>query len=183
MTPIKAMTREQIAAFVAAAEREAPRFAPLFLTHARSGVRLGEALALHWQDLDLEHRQIRVARAFSRGRLDTPKSEHGRTVDMSHELAERLRRLSVERKAKRCGADGVSYRPGSSRRRPARRSTGTTSTRRSNALKAATLPAHFSPHALRHSFASLLLQHGVAGLRTAPARARIDPAHGRHLRA
>ena len=42
----KAMTREQVTAFLAAAERVAARFAALFLLLARTGLRLGEALAL-----------------------------------------------------------------------------------------------------------------------------------------
>jgi integrase len=43
---VKAMTREQLAAFLAAAEQETPRLAPLFLCLARTGIRLGEVLAL-----------------------------------------------------------------------------------------------------------------------------------------
>jgi integrase len=59
---------------------------------ARAGLRLGEALALQWEDLHFRAREIRVARGFSRGRLDTPKSR-GRTVDMSQQLARALLRL------------------------------------------------------------------------------------------
>ena len=39
-------------------------------------MRLGEAFALQWPDIDLDAREIRVARAFSNGQLDTPKSGH-----------------------------------------------------------------------------------------------------------
>lgn len=51
---IKAMTREQLAAFLAAAKVTADdhRQAPLFLTLARTGMRLGEAFALQWPDID-----------------------------------------------------------------------------------------------------------------------------------
>jgi integrase len=111
--------------------------------------------------MKLEHRQIRVARAFSHGRLDTAKSGHGRTVDMSHELAERLRRLSVERKAETLRRGWRELPPwvfASTTGTPLDRHNVDKAFKR--ALKAATLPAHFSPHALRHSFASLLLQQG-----------------------
>ena len=60
------------------------------LTLAGTGMRLGEALALQWADLDLTSRKIRVERAFSDGALNTPKSGHGRTVDISKPLADVL---------------------------------------------------------------------------------------------
>lgn len=47
-------------------------------------------------------------------------------------------------------------------------------------LRAAELPAHFTPHCLRHSFASLLLSDGVS---PADARAQLDQADGGSLRA
>ena len=64
---------------------------------ARAGLRLGEALALQWEDLHFRAREIRVARGFSRGRLDTPKSRHGQTVDMSQQLARALLRVGAWR--------------------------------------------------------------------------------------
>ncbi len=161
---IKAMTREQLAVFLTAAQA-APtaherRHAPLFLLMARTGLRLGEAFALQWDDLDFQAREIRVARAFSDGRLDTPKSGHGRTVDMSAQLARALLRLLVERKAETlkrgwaevptwvfCSTTGTPLQKGNLRRVFVR------------VLKRAGLP-HFSPHSLRHTFASLLLQQG-----------------------
>ena len=161
---IKAMTRAQLAAFLAAAtaadaQGEDRRLYPFFLLLARAGLRLGEAFALQWPDLDFAGREIRVARAFSDGRIDTPKSGHGRTVDMSRQLEAVLRHLQMERKAETlrrgwrempgwvfCTTTGTMLNKGNVPRVFVR------------LLKRAELPPHFSPHCLRHTFASLLLQ-------------------------
>jgi hypothetical protein len=42
------VTREQLTVFLRAAVETFPRFAVLFLLMARTGLRLGEALALQW---------------------------------------------------------------------------------------------------------------------------------------
>jgi integrase len=158
---IKAMTREQVAWFLETAEREAPALAGLFLLLARTGMRIGEGLALQWDDVDYESRELRVARALSRGRLETPKSGVARTVDMSQQLARALRRLHVERKSDTlqrgwgevppwvfCTQAGTPFDLAFVQRRFKR------------VLKAARLPLHFTPHCLRHSYASLMLQAG-----------------------
>ncbi len=158
---IKAMTRERLSAFLSATAERERRYYPLFLLLARTGMRLGEAFGLQWGDVDFRAREIRVARALSAGRIDTPKSGHGRTVDMSGSLTRVLARLQVERKAETlrrgwhemppwvfCTEAGTSLdrsKVGKAFRR---------------VLKRASLPLHFSPHCLRHTFASLLLQQG-----------------------
>jgi integrase len=160
---IKAFTREQLALFLAAAWKKEPRFAPFFLLLARAGLRLGEALALEWQDVNFTAREIRVARAFSAGEIETPKAGHGRTVDMSQQLARTLNRLQTDRKSETlkrgwseypawvfCSTTGTPMEERNVRRAFAR------------VLKAAKLPGHFTPHGLRHTFASLLLQMGVS---------------------
>jgi integrase len=89
---IKAFERDQLAALlVAVAERE-PRHYPMFLTMARTGLRLGEAFGLQWRDVDLERREVRVARSVSSGRIDTPKSGKARTVDLSQQVCDVLER-------------------------------------------------------------------------------------------
>jgi integrase len=160
---IKAMTREQLAVFLATAQRTEPRLYPLLLTLARAGVRAGEGLALQWDDVDFSGREIRVARGFSRGRLETPKSGVGRTVDMSQQLARALHRLQIERKAETlrqgwprvpawvfCTQEGTPYDLGFVQRVFKR------------VVKAAKLLPHFTPHCLRHTYASLLLQQSVS---------------------
>jgi integrase len=62
------------------------RYATL-TTMARTGLRLGEALALQSEDLHFRAGEIRVARGIWRDRLDTLKSRHDRTVDISLQLA------------------------------------------------------------------------------------------------
>src|SRR5206468_410167 len=127
----------------------------------RTGLRLGEALALQWDDLDFTAREIRVARSFSKHRLETPKSGHGRTVDMSKQLAATLKDLHAARAAETlkggwagmppwvfCTTLGTPLSP--SRIGPAFK----------RILKAAGLPTYHSPHNLRHTLASLLLQQG-----------------------
>jgi integrase len=99
---IKAMTRIQVSTFLVTS-LSAPtayerRHYPLFLLLARTGMRLGEALALRWDDVDFGGHEIRVIRALSAGGIETPKSGHGRSVDMSDQLAKALLRLHVERK-------------------------------------------------------------------------------------
>ena len=84
------MTRAERQRFLLTFLAEVPRYAPLFFTLAGTGMRLGEALALQWGDVDVFAREIRVVRALSAGQLDTPKSGHGRTVDMSQSLSTML---------------------------------------------------------------------------------------------
>jgi len=162
---IKAMNREQVSAFLTATYT-APnpyerRHYPLFLLLARTGMRLGEARALQWSDVDWTGHEIRVVRALSAGRIETPKSGHGRTVDMSDQLAHALLHLQVE-----CKRETLRRRWVEVPQWVFWTETGTpldeSRVRKifTKMLKAASLPLHFSPHCLRHTFASLLLQQG-----------------------
>ncbi len=159
---IKAMTREQLVRLLGAAAQATPRFFVLFLLFARTGLRMGEALALEWTDLNFTEREIRVARALGAGgRIETPKSGRGRTVDMSQELAKALGRLQLERKRETLRRGWPAMPPrlfcGPTGRALSQQQVNQAFKR---ALKAANLPLHFTPHGLRHTFASLLLQQG-----------------------
>lgn len=159
---IKAMTQRQLTLFLATARAPRRRF-PVWFTMARTGIRPGEALALQWTDLNFPDREIRVERSLSGGRIETPKSGHGRTVDMSQELAVVLRQLQAERRAETlsrgwsemppwvfCSKTGTPLDPANLNKVF------------KQVLKAAGLPLHFTPHCLRHTYASLLLQMGVS---------------------
>ena len=112
-------------------------------------------------DVDFDGRQIRVQQAISGGRIEVPKSGHGRTVYMSKQLAQTLRRVLRDRTEQKlklgwrdlpewvfANQQGGPFDPNNVRKAFRR------------ALKAARLPQHFHPHCLRHTFASLLLQQG-----------------------
>jgi integrase len=73
----------------------------LFLLLARTGMRIGEALALQWGDIDFNSRFIEVKRSVVRGIISTPKSGKTRRVDMSPQLTEAL--LALEAQSKRKG--------------------------------------------------------------------------------
>ena len=95
--PIKAMTSVQLDRFLDVAEQTEPKFYPIFLTLARTGMRIGEAITLQWEDLDFEERTIRVARSMTIACvIDTPKNGRERQVDMSSQLSEVLARPSDE---------------------------------------------------------------------------------------
>ena len=95
---IRPMSQDQLGAFLAAAKKRTPVYAPLFLHLAHTGLRPGEAFALQWDDLDLATRRLRVVRALSAGRIGPPKTGGARTVDVSETLAKALRRLQLARK-------------------------------------------------------------------------------------
>jgi len=169
---VKAMTADQLRAFEQAAPTAAsPRSEaataawPMFYIMARTGLRLGEAAGLQWDDPDFNGRQIRVARAVSKDgkRIETPKSGRSRLVDMSASVRDLLLRLDAARKAEalRQGVPvetltaWVFHTRGG---RPLDHSNVERAFKR--VLKAAGLPLHLSPHSLRHTYASLLLQQG-----------------------
>jgi integrase len=68
-----------------------------FLAH--TGLRIGEAIALRWSDIDLNQRRITIERRFYQGSFAPPKSRFGRrTIPLSPTMARELelRFLMVE---------------------------------------------------------------------------------------
>ncbi len=72
----------------------------LFLLLARTGMRIGEALALQWGDIDFNGRFIQVRRSVVRGVVSTPKSGKSRRVDMSLQLTEAVKAHEAQSKVK-----------------------------------------------------------------------------------
>ena len=92
------LTRAELASLLATCrEHFAPAY-PFVLLIARTGLRIGEAVALQWHDIDFHGRFLTVQRNWVDGTLTTPKSGKGRRVDMSRMLTEILTALLVERK-------------------------------------------------------------------------------------
>jgi integrase len=162
---VKAMDADQLDAFLdrmraEGARPQDARHYPFFLLLARTGLRLGEAFALQPGDLDFTRQTVQVERAFSGGRLEsTPKTRDSiRAVDLSPELARVLRQWLQTRTA-RCLQRGwrepwlfLSDAGTALLKQPTQRVMA-------RLCRRAGL-GHFTPHDLRHTFASLLLQRG-----------------------
>jgi len=158
---INPLTREGISTLLDTTKTKAPRYYPIFLCAARTGLRMGELLALRWEDLDFHNRIIQVNRNYTHWTLTTPKSGENRKVDMSLELAQTLKDLEIDRQLEKvtrqwnelppwvfCNELGGLLNPNHLRHRIFY-----------GLLKKAGL-RQVRFHDLRHSFASLLLQQG-----------------------
>ena len=95
---INPLTREEAKVFLEAVQTHYPRYYPFFLCALRTGMRLGELLALQWGDIDCHGGFIEVRRSFTRGHYTTPKNGKTRRIDMSPQLADTLKELKTERK-------------------------------------------------------------------------------------
>jgi len=62
----------------AVAANLSPRYRPMVIFAAATGLRPAEWLALEWRDIDLEVRVVYVHRSFTNGRLKCPKTEASR---------------------------------------------------------------------------------------------------------
>ena len=165
---VKAMTREQRDVFLRTATTVEPWWAPMWAVQARTGLRPGEVYALREDDdegtrlLDLEAGTARILATLNRAGtgVGTPKGNRARTVDLSAQTVAILRAHLGRRKAEKlargwkempapifCSQDG-GYADADVVRHAMDR-----------VLKAASLP-HFSPHSLRHTYASALLDAG-----------------------
>jgi integrase len=153
----KAFTREQLTQFLEAANA---RWYPYFLFLARTGVRLGESVAVEVDDIDFNKRVVTINKAYSKGTIQLPKDGEAREVDLSKQLVEALKGMLLERRQK-CFAAGKpmpkllfpTENGGVMNKFHIWRAIMQT-------LKKAKLDVHFSAHSFRHTFASQLLQIG-----------------------
>jgi integrase len=156
----------QVRALLAAAE--STRYGALFALMVNTGLRRGEALALHWGDVDAEQKALRVRGTLTRigGALTVtePKTTKSRrVVAMSPVVEALLRTVKVGQRQERLAA-GSQWR-----------AAGFVFTTElgepcdpRNALRAlkvaahkAGLPTTVGLHTLRHSAASVMLTNGV----------------------
>lgn len=77
--------------YLETAQAHFPRHYPMCLTLLRTGMRLGEVVALQPGDIDFNRRFIEVQRTYSKGHITPPKTNHRRRIDMSGQLAEVLK--------------------------------------------------------------------------------------------
>jgi integrase len=88
---VRALSRDQLATFL---QLVPDRHRLLFRFLAATGVRISELTAVHWRHLELNGTSphVRVRRAYVRGRMEPPKTRHGRReVPLSPTLVDELR--------------------------------------------------------------------------------------------
>jgi integrase len=88
---INPLTPEELQHLLDTVAEHFPDQYPLFLLLARTGVRIGEALAVKWGDIDFSGRFIEINRSIVRGYISKPKNGKTRRVDMSQHLADTLK--------------------------------------------------------------------------------------------
>ena len=120
----------------------------MIIVAVRTGLRIGELLALRWIDVDLDAGRILVRQAVSEGIIGTPKNGRSREVALSKQAAEALREHPRRGPLVFCARNGAMltrFAP----REPLR-----------FAAKRAGL-RFIGWHCLRHSFASQLVMRGA----------------------
>jgi integrase len=88
---IKALTTVELGAFLLVCPE---RWQTFFRLLSATGLRVSEAFALRWRDFDFDGSdpQLRVRRAYVRGRFGPPKSKYGkRSIPIDHALVVELR--------------------------------------------------------------------------------------------
>jgi integrase len=151
--PFDFLDFEEAEQFISTARKELPEWHPFVVVGIRTGLRVGELLALRWrEDIDLERGRVRVQQGYTReGGFDSPKSESSeREVPLTWDAAEALRRQRRASKGRLVFADKQ----------------GEVNSLRSvghfvgKTAKLAGL-RHVHPHVLRHTFASHAVMKGV----------------------
>lgn len=137
----------------------APHYRPLTVFLVATGSRIGEATAVQVRDLDLERSTVRFRRAWKKGEagvyLGSTKSKRGkRTVVIGSDVAELIAPLCAGKPA-----DALVFTGPLGARISAQHFR---SRQWEQALRAAGITKHITPHGLRHTSASWLLAAGVS---------------------
>ncbi len=142
--PVEPMNFEEVALFLDTCKQTQPWHYPLFLTAFRTGMRMGELLALEWRDIDFNGRFIRVERSFKRNEVQGTKTNKSRRVDMSNQLHDELHRLHTQR-LQEALAKGKDYP--------------------NNIIFHHSDGGHISQNTIRNCFKRILVKAGLRGLR------------------
>ncbi len=86
-----ALSVEELRHLLATIDTHFPKWWPMFLTFAYTGLRAGEVAALRWTHVDFERRLIRICEARYKQTVGTTKTGRTRSVPMADELARALR--------------------------------------------------------------------------------------------
>lgn len=159
-TPRLAFTREQLRVFLEKADEvNGSHLSSLWWVLARSGLRIGEAIALQPDDVDLTRRTLRVRHTARKSKirpLGPTKTGEERTVQIGGVLVDRLTWLLAERlEGRPCFTPWLFALDGA-------RLDQTYANRafcRVRDLLA--LPKALVPHSMRHSYASFLVADGA----------------------
>jgi integrase len=139
------LTFEEADALIAAADHE---WRAMITTAVRTGLRLGELLALRWIDVDLDSGRLMVRRSVSRGVVGTPKNGRTREVPLSRQATSALHEHARRGALVFCSATGAMLTKGATRW-PLWTACTKAGLRR------------IGWHAMRHSFASHLVMRGA----------------------
>jgi integrase len=141
--------REDLGAFLKAAWAKLPEPFPLILEiMAMSGMRLGEALAISWENLDSRNCQYNVAETTRHGRFGPPKSGK-RHIDLDETLVAKLD-THIKKLRKDCMTAGVL---------PHYLFPGITQRMVQTAMRRGCMAG---PHDLRHTYATILLMAHIS---------------------
>lgn len=148
-------TMGEVRRFLVGARADRSRYAPLFIFLLSTGLRISEASALVWSDVDLDHGTARVERALvftsNRATLHSPKSRDGfRAVALPTAARDALRSLPQPHQ------DGAVFV-----NRNGRTPTPMDLRRSLQSLCARVGVPAISPHGLRHVNAALLAASGI----------------------
>jgi integrase len=160
---VKAFDQPQLARFLTVARENAPDAFPVLAVMGLAGLRVGEAMALKWESLDLAGKRVHVVEQIS----GTLKDGEPREVEMGDALQAILKALLARRRADafRAGSPLSPYAlfPTFSEcadRKAEQRVVKIIRRRMERVLQVAGLAPHHTPHSLRHSFASILISKG-----------------------
>ena len=95
---IEPLNHEETRIFLDTCREHFPEHYPLFLTAFRTGVRMGELLAIQWGDIDWHGKFIMVQRSYKNQKTSQTKTGRVRRVDMSDQLIGTLKSLYAQRK-------------------------------------------------------------------------------------
>jgi integrase len=155
------LSGDELNAMLRAAERVCPRFFPLFVTLAATGMRIGEGLAVQPGDLDSVGLKVLVLREVGRGgNISSPKNGEGRAVEVPDTIMALLVKQAqiVQAEAAVRGVEATWLFPGDIVGRPLTESPVREALQK--ALAAAGV-RRIHPHILRHTYATLAIQAGV----------------------
>jgi integrase len=137
---------EEAERFLGAAE---PEWLALLLVALRTGLRVGELLALKWEDVDLKVGRLIVRRTLWNGQEGSPKSGRAREVPLGDEVLHALKEHRHLRARVFCHEDGAPFTHSELKDVVPR------------TCRKAGLAKRLTMHDLRHTFASHLTMRGV----------------------